>query len=140
MKLHGDRSQAVRQQIVILCSEGSNPFGRPFAPAFTARVRAYNVRNKTTFMEKQEAIKALALYQVGAIHCASAHLGFDLYADKLTKTQAKKFHKFITPLLSKVCQRLEGDEKEMEELVRVYQETMPPTLLCYLLKKEFTSD
>ncbi len=93
-----------------------------------------------TTMEKQEALRALALYQVGAIHCASAHLGFDISADKLTKTQAKKFHKFITPLLAKVCKRMEGDENKLDELERVYTETMPSTLLCYLLEKEFTLD
>ena len=86
--------------------------------------------------KKEIAEIMISVYNMGAISCASAHLGFDIDADKLTKVQAKKFHKFVTPLLEKACKRLEGNEEKMNELEKVYTNTMPSELLAYLLKEE----
>ena len=64
------------------------------------------------------------------------NLGFDIDTDKLTKTQAKKFYKFVTPLLESACKRLEGNQEKLDELEDVYANTMPPDLLAYLLKED----
>jgi hypothetical protein len=90
-------------------------------------------------MEKQEAIKIAAGFQAGAISCANAHLGFDITADRLTQSQAKKFHKFVEPLLTRVYAQVSTNSEKVKELENVYATTMPDELLCYLLKEELTS-
>ena len=86
--------------------------------------------------KKEIAEMFVAMYNMGAITCASAHLGFDIDADKLTKIQAKKFHKFVMPLLEGFCKRFEGNQEKMDELEDVYANTMPADLLAYLLKED----
>ena len=67
---------------------------------------------------------------------ASAHLGFDLTAEPLTLAQAKKFHKFVKPVLVKLHERIKDDDKKVAEFSSVYEGTTPSELLGYLLKEE----
>jgi hypothetical protein len=91
-------------------------------------------------MDKQEALKMLRLFELGAISVVSAHLDFDIESDDgLTETQAEKFHKFVKPLLVRAYDRVKGDERKLDELQSVYSSVAPADLLCYLLKEQFTS-
>ena len=89
-------------------------------------------------MEKQEALTSLRMFELGVISLASAHLGFEIAPDGgLTESQAKKFHKFVKPLLVTAHNRVKGNEEKTAELQSVYLNTMPAELLVYLLKEQF---
>ena len=90
-------------------------------------------------MKKQEALKMLKLFELGAVTLASAHLGFDIDSGEgMTEDQAERFYKFVKPLLVTAHNRVKESEEKKAELQSVYLNTAPADLLCYLLKEQFT--
>ena len=74
----------------------------------------------------------------GAIILSSLHLGFDI-EEPLTTAQAKKFHKFIKPLLVNLYEtKLKGDKEKLDEFESFYHNSTPSDLLKYLLKQDLS--